>query len=102
MPCTDALHPLRPYGSFRRLPVPAPFEYVDGRRRDANPHQCCRSSVVEHPLGKGEVVSSILTGSTSKKPLFIGLLYCRRWMRVCCLMQNDAATCGNSGTFLTR
>src|SRR4029077_138270 len=24
----------------------------------------CRSSVVEHPLGKGEVVSSILTGST--------------------------------------
>ena len=26
---------------------------------------CCRSSVVEHPLGKGEVVSSILTGSTS-------------------------------------
>lgn len=26
--------------------------------------QGCRSSVVEHPLGKGEVVSSILTGST--------------------------------------
>jgi hypothetical protein len=26
---------------------------------------CCRSSVVEHPLGKGEVVSSILPGSTS-------------------------------------
>jgi hypothetical protein len=26
--------------------------------------QRCRSSVVEHPLGKGEVVSSILTGST--------------------------------------
>ena len=26
--------------------------------------KCCRSSVVEHPLGKGEVVSSILTGST--------------------------------------
>src|SRR5262249_11820056 len=26
----------------------------------------CRSSVVEHPLGKGEVVSSILTGSTIK------------------------------------
>jgi hypothetical protein len=24
----------------------------------------CRSSVVEHSLGKGEVVSSILTGST--------------------------------------
>src|SRR4029077_543323 len=27
---------------------------------------CCRSSVVEHSLGKGEVVSSILTGSTRK------------------------------------
>ena len=26
---------------------------------------CCRSSVVEHPLGKGEVVSSILPGSTT-------------------------------------
>jgi hypothetical protein len=26
----------------------------------------CRSSVVEHPLGKGEVVSSILPGSTNK------------------------------------
>src|SRR5215470_13432532 len=29
--------------------------------------KCCRSSVVEHPLGKGEVVSSILTGSTRKR-----------------------------------
>src|SRR6185437_3648601 len=29
------------------------------------PGPCCRSSVVEHPLGKGEAVSSILTGSTS-------------------------------------
>src|SRR5262249_11787915 len=28
----------------------------------------CRSSVVEHSLGKGEVVSSILTGSTSESP----------------------------------
>ena len=28
----------------------------------------CRSSVVEHPLGKGEVVSSILTGSTRNGP----------------------------------
>jgi hypothetical protein len=25
---------------------------------------CCRSSVVEHSLGKGEVDSSILSGST--------------------------------------
>jgi hypothetical protein len=30
----------------------------------AHRFSCCRSSVVEHPLGKGEVVSSILTGST--------------------------------------
>ncbi len=28
----------------------------------------CRSSVVEHSLGKGEAVSSILTGSTSREP----------------------------------
>jgi hypothetical protein len=40
-----------PYG----IPPPAP---TFGRRR-------CRSSVVEHPLGKGEVHSSILCGSTS-------------------------------------
>jgi hypothetical protein len=42
-----------PYGKDRRA---IPFQ---GRAR-------CRSSVVEHSLGKGEVVSSILTGSTSK------------------------------------
>ena len=29
-----------------------------------HPARRCRSSVVEHSLGKGEVVSSILTGST--------------------------------------
>ena len=34
------------------------------RLRDFAPARRCRSSVVEHPLGKGEVVSSILTGST--------------------------------------
>src|SRR5579872_4140075 len=28
---------------------------------------CCRSSVVEHSLGKGEVDSSILSGSTSNR-----------------------------------
>ena len=33
----------------------------------------CRSSVVEHPLGKGEVESSILSGSTSFPPV------CRRF-----------------------
>ncbi len=30
--------------------------------------KCCRSTVVVHSLGKGEVVSSILTGSTSIEP----------------------------------
>src|SRR5262249_37258522 len=34
---------------------------------------CCRSSVVEHSLGKGEVVCSIHTGSTSKNPRKYGL-----------------------------
>ena len=29
----------------------------------------CRSSVVEHSLGKGEVDSSILSGSTMQDPL---------------------------------
>jgi hypothetical protein len=32
----------------------------------SHPARRCRSSVVEHSLGKGEVVSSILTGSTNK------------------------------------
>ena len=35
--------------------------------RISQPARRCRSSVVEHSLGKGEVVSSILTGSTMKK-----------------------------------
>ena len=45
----------------------------------------CRSSVVEHPLGKGEVVSSILTGSTDKsgtsqnRPRQIGAEQSRIW-----------------------
>src|SRR5262249_40893983 len=34
---------------------------------------CCRSSVVEHPLGKGEVECSIHSGSTSKISTFSGL-----------------------------
>src|SRR5712691_6592883 len=44
---------------------------------------CCRSSVVEHPLGKGEVESSILSGSTITIPAKTGhslataLLFCR-------------------------
>jgi hypothetical protein len=35
----------------------------------------CRSSVVEHSLGKGEVVCSIHTGSTSRFPEIIGILH---------------------------
>jgi hypothetical protein len=53
-------------------PVPALWQWV-GPLRAAFPFPPisraagrCRSSVVEHPLGKGEVVSSILTGSTNK------------------------------------
>jgi hypothetical protein len=33
--------------------------------RFSYPGQCCRSSVVEHSIGNGEVDSSILSGSTS-------------------------------------
>src|SRR4029078_6024870 len=37
-----------------------------GNQSAAGQVRCC-SSVVEHPLGKGEVVSSILTSSTNPK-----------------------------------
>ena len=43
----------------------------------SQPARRCRSSVVEHSLGKGEVVSSILTGSTRK------VLRCRRFRSNC-------------------
>ena len=36
-----------------------------GPSRGPDRRACCRSSVVEHSLGKGEVGSSILLGSTS-------------------------------------
>src|SRR4029077_13497826 len=45
-----------PYGKDRRIRGRIPSVSHPARR--------CRSSVVEHSLGKGEVVSSILTGST--------------------------------------
>jgi hypothetical protein len=51
-----------PYGKDRRIRGRIPSVSHPARR--------CRSSVVEHSLGKGEVVSSILTGST----IFIGFL----------------------------
>src|SRR5262245_5218347 len=42
---------------------------------------CCRSSVVEHPLGKGEVECSIHSGSTSKISTFSGLQGAPRYGR---------------------
>jgi hypothetical protein len=39
-------------------PAPGPLAFLNGA------DICCRSSVVEHSLGKGEVDSSILSGST--------------------------------------
>ena len=46
----------------KTLPVdPGPNEEKQGKSK-----RCCRSSVVEHSLGKGEVVCSIHTGSTRK------------------------------------
>jgi hypothetical protein len=73
---------------FQRFPAaagPVAFTRLRGRRPcgknrplcgavfgrfSTKPRACCRSSVVEHSLGKGEVVSSILPGSTIKTPCF--------------------------------
>ena len=57
-----------PYGKDRR---------IRGRISSIHPARRCRSSVVEHSLGKGEVVSSILTGSTRKSPINKGLSHTR-------------------------
>ncbi len=46
------------------------FPPASGAPLRTAPDSCCRSSVVEHPLGKGEVVSSILPGSTRKSTVF--------------------------------
>ena len=54
-----------PYGKDRRIRGRIPSVSHPARR--------CRSSVVEHSLGKGEVVSSILTGSTTKDPQNTGV-----------------------------
>jgi hypothetical protein len=52
-----------PAGKLRdaRLDIASPIGY--------SLHQRCRSSVVEHSLGKGEVDSSILSGSTTISPV---------------------------------
>ncbi len=64
--------------------------------RYSHPARRCRSSVVEHSLGKGEVVSSILTGSTRKSHCAhqhgdLTALVCR----------TGAATCERSDRLLT-
>jgi hypothetical protein len=59
---------LRPCGKDRRVPA------RERRPLPARGPARCRSSVVEHPLGKGEVVSSILTGSTIKTPINRGFV----------------------------
>jgi hypothetical protein len=64
-----SLHPATPCGSFRALRA----------GRCLVPR--CRSSVVEHSLGKGEVHSSILCGSTSK---INGLAKFRFWRATVC------------------
>ena len=58
-----------PIKAFWPCVEPRPMA-VEPRRRATRPAtiQCCRSSVVEHPLGKGEADSSILSGSTISSP----------------------------------
>ena len=61
----------------RACPVPAPVAR-NARLRGPIDHAArrCRSSVVEHPLGKGEVESSILSGSTRNTKKISMLLRC--------------------------
>src|ERR1700719_244082 len=62
----------------------------------------CRSSVVEHPLGKGEVVSSILPGSTSRNvdesATFSDFSRERSATGKSSEVRNDPATSANSDT----
>jgi hypothetical protein len=58
---------------------------------------CCRSSVVEHSLGKGEVVSSILPGSTSYAAKSMPLqMVQQQWTPGTC-SQNEARKCVQVG-----
>ena len=59
-PGWSSLRRCGPYGKDRGIRGRIPCDIAPARR--------CRSSVVEHSLGKGEVVSSILTGSTTNSP----------------------------------
>src|SRR2546422_8711574 len=80
------LAPCRPVwqGSQRSRPYPI--------GRFSHPARRCRSSVVEHPLGKGEVVSSILTGSTRKSlvPSMFWQLPSKRLVAESCRTERDA------------
>ena len=64
----------------------------------------CRSSVVEHSLGKGEVDSSILSGSTSrnieKSEIFSDFRRERRTIEKSKIVQNDPATPALSDTLV--
>src|SRR3989442_8621749 len=74
---------MRPCGKDRRTRGRCPFSH---------PARRCRSSVVEHPLGKGEVVSSILTGSTRKSlvPSMFWQLPSKRLVAESCRTERDA------------
>src|SRR5258708_39557606 len=71
-------------GAMARPALARPVALWQGSARLAGPLEadsrvgaCCRSSVVEHSIGNGEVDSSILSGSTSpptlETPFFITL-----------------------------
>jgi hypothetical protein len=61
----------------------------------------CRSSVVEHPLGKGEVVSSILTGSTTNSPQNLSR-FLLSGKHCCCDRAERCGTQGDCGMHLTQ
>jgi hypothetical protein len=56
---------------------------------------CCRSSVVEHSLGKGEVDSSILSGSTSyaTKSIYLRVSHLAKPECMVTCTQNEARKC---------
>src|SRR5260370_42578712 len=66
----------------------------------------CRSSVVEHSLGKGEVDSSILSGSTSGNAdgsgTFGDFRHERSATEKSSEVRNDPVTSANSNTLVTR
>jgi hypothetical protein len=78
-PARSDLRPPRPYG----IPPPP----------DEAPPERCRGSGVEHPLGKGEVESSNLSGSTIFSIVFQGIMAHWPSALVCKSMRNKARQC---------